>query len=80
VEEFIEAVDVPLTLSEVAGGKPLPERIEGYFLLHFLRQKDGDTSSRDAAIREINFSSCGFRARLGLDLHECCAYMIKTFA
>ena len=78
VDDFVESVDVLPTLVEAAGGTPQSERIEGRSLLPILRQKPDRVSLRDAAISEINFSSRGPRARLGLEPHECRAYMIQT--
>lgn len=72
---LVEAIDLPATFIEMAGGEVPRHIVEGRSLLPYLR---GETPAawRDFAVSEYNYAHTGVRARLGVDTRDSRLFMV----
>ncbi len=74
---LVEAIDLAPTFVEMAGGAPLGHVLEGRSLGPLLRGESGDTSFRDYAISEYDYSMREARTMLGLSHRDSRIWMIR---
>jgi arylsulfatase A-like enzyme len=75
---LIESLDVIPTFLDTLGAEIPTNRLEGRSLLPLLRDGGPDIPWRDAAFSEAEYAIRKARVELGLEPHECRAFMIVT--
>lgn len=76
-DTFVEAIDLAATFLDLAGGEPVPHRLEGRSLVSLLSGERPD-DSRDAVFCDSCFALREARLDLQLEPHEARGYMVRT--
>jgi arylsulfatase A-like enzyme len=77
-DRFAESIDLIPTFLDALEADIPEHKLEGRSLLPILRDGDNDLDWRDAAFSEAEYATRSARLTLGLEPHECRAFMVRT--